>query len=757
MDEVHTLRATYGADLVALITATLDACGRGWLYNGFSNAAFTVTEDSCAVGNLSFPHELGHNMGARHDWYVDDTTGSAPGGLSDNHGRAYVAGSWRTVMAYNNFCDDNGGSCTRVPYFSNPGINYLGVPTGFVAGTNSSCSFGNPSNPDCDADNARVLDATAFTIANFEQEEVLTTLTAATSSASVRSSQNVTYTLTVDNGSTTTASGVVVTATVPANMMLVPASLSGDAVASGSSADSTIVWTTGANLAPGSSLERTFMVSASSDGLALLATSVGASNAVTMAGNEVETTILGEAGCGYFDGFESGALDSSWSTFTNNEGRVQVGSTDPNLGTYSLLLDDYDYGNNFSTAAAILSLDMTGETVAWLEFWWREWGDEPHPGLEGVFISDDDGASWSIIHALSGNDGTYEFESLDLVTLASGAGLTLNDQFQIKYQFYDDSAIGTDGYAIDNVYVRCDPASASVWDGGGSTNNWSEAANWSPDGVPNGGNVLFDGSSSKDAEIDASFSNNIADLTISSGYTGTLTQAGNLLVTGNLNQLGGTLVVHGSDALDVNGQVYHNGGVMRQSRTVNNADVPFLELTNAAGSVIQYRGLDLDTSGNGNDLGLVTVNIEAVDNALGGYCTSDGSSSPPYVFRCFEINPTNNLAAQLTLWSWGDELSGISVADLAVYRFANGNWIKLTSSVSTGNDGAGYAFVSAATPGFSSFLMGNDAIVPTAIQLSAISVQEPSVMWPLTLLLLTLILLSSCYTLVWRHWLQRHR
>ena len=27
---------------------------------------------ACAVGNLTFPHELGHNMGAGHDWYVDN-------------------------------------------------------------------------------------------------------------------------------------------------------------------------------------------------------------------------------------------------------------------------------------------------------------------------------------------------------------------------------------------------------------------------------------------------------------------------------------------------------------------------------------------------------------------------------------------------------------------------------------------------------------------------------------------------------------
>ncbi|HUS83960.1 MAG TPA: hypothetical protein VMX56_02360, partial [Anaerolineales bacterium] len=69
-------------------------------------------------------------------------------------------------------------------------------------------------------------------------------------------------------------------------------------------------------------------------------------------------------------------------------------------------------------------------------------------------------------------------------------------------------------------------ASAAIitWDGGGTTNNWSEAANWSLDVVPGSADTAtFDGTSIKPATIDASI--NVGGINISAGYTGTITQA----------------------------------------------------------------------------------------------------------------------------------------------------------------------------------------------------------------------------------------
>lgn len=146
MDEVHALRDTHGADLVSLFVERADACGIGWLV---STAAygFTVVNRGCSGDNLTFAHELGHNLGARHDPYVDSS--NTP--YAYGHGYVYVAGAWRTVMAYNNLCTASNTSCTRLPHFSNPSIFYNSVATG----TTST------------HDNARVHNERALAVANF--------------------------------------------------------------------------------------------------------------------------------------------------------------------------------------------------------------------------------------------------------------------------------------------------------------------------------------------------------------------------------------------------------------------------------------------------------------------------------------------------------------------------------------------------------------------------------------------------------------
>lgn len=148
MDEVHALRNAHGADLVALLGVYSDACGLAFLMNGVSTAfapyAFSVTGWSCAVGNLSFPHELGHNMGLHHD---EANAGGGRGAYTYSYGYR-DPGFFRTVMAYP--CASPEPGCPRVGRFSTPSLTYNGRATG-TASTN----------------NALTLDQTAATVANF--------------------------------------------------------------------------------------------------------------------------------------------------------------------------------------------------------------------------------------------------------------------------------------------------------------------------------------------------------------------------------------------------------------------------------------------------------------------------------------------------------------------------------------------------------------------------------------------------------------
>ena len=144
---VQSLRNTHHADLVGLWAGSgnyAGFCGLGYLNtnptNYSDNAAFTITDYGCGMTNLSFAHECGHNMGLRHDYYVDGSTTPC----SHHHGYVNQAvipsglpttARWRTIMAYNNHCSDNGFNCTRLARWANPATNYLGSATGIAIGS----------------------------------------------------------------------------------------------------------------------------------------------------------------------------------------------------------------------------------------------------------------------------------------------------------------------------------------------------------------------------------------------------------------------------------------------------------------------------------------------------------------------------------------------------------------------------------------------------------------------------------------------
>lgn len=159
MDNAHTLRNTFAADVVVLLVENLNnLCGEAFnimnpVSNAFEKSAFAVVQrDNCATGNFSFGHELGHLMGARHDWDADSTNNSP---FAFNHGFVRrnpsntTTNPWRTIMGVRG----NSGT-VRIQFWSNPNINFAGDPMGVATG----------SRP---ANNARTLNETAATVANF--------------------------------------------------------------------------------------------------------------------------------------------------------------------------------------------------------------------------------------------------------------------------------------------------------------------------------------------------------------------------------------------------------------------------------------------------------------------------------------------------------------------------------------------------------------------------------------------------------------
>ena len=111
------------------------------------------------------------------------------------------------------------------------------------------------------------------------------------------------------------------------------------------------------------------------------------------------------------------------------------------------------------------------------------------------------------------------------------------------------------------------------WDGGGTTNNWSEAANWSSDTVPGSGDVaIFDGTSTKDATVDPGFAGSVAGIQIDSGYTGTITHTSGATLTvggnGFVQSVGS--FTGGINNININGAFTLDGGTFNApSGTVN--------------------------------------------------------------------------------------------------------------------------------------------------------------------------------------------
>ena len=158
MDGVHALRDRTGADLVHLLFEEGNVGGiakRG--------RPFGLTCQNC--GGLTFAHELGHNLGLRHDRFQEHHN---RGGWRPDPAYGYVnqqalvasaaqSRRWHTIMAYGIQCADADISCAWLPRFSNPRQSYNGDPLGIPFGEGSGMSG--------PADAAAVLNTTGPAVA----------------------------------------------------------------------------------------------------------------------------------------------------------------------------------------------------------------------------------------------------------------------------------------------------------------------------------------------------------------------------------------------------------------------------------------------------------------------------------------------------------------------------------------------------------------------------------------------------------------
>ncbi|MEI7792412.1 MAG: InlB B-repeat-containing protein [Candidatus Berkelbacteria bacterium] len=176
-----------------------------------------------------------------------------------------------------------------------------------------------------------------------------------------------------------------------------------------------------------------------------------------------------------------------------------------------------------------------------------------------------------------------------------------------------------------------------IWDGGGSDDSWSTAANWSNDTLPTAGcDVVFNGTSNKNSVIDNGFTSKIRTFTTNTGYSGTISANNDLTVSDNFTLNSGSFNA-GSKKINIGGSL---------SMAAN----PFAIFDKGTGTINFNPTLTGKTiTTNGQQLGNLTFN--GVDRDLTGIV----------------VAANNNVAlirnGTLTVgWTLQDNLSAVSIA-----------------------------------------------------------------------------------------------
>src|SRR5207302_8066934 len=107
-----------------------------------------------------------------------------------------------------------------------------------------------------------------------------------------------------------------------------------------------------------------------------------------------------------------------------------------------------------------------------------------------------------------------------------------------------------------------------TWIGLGIDTSWLTTGNWQGGVVPGSSDTpIFDGNSSKNSTVVAGFAGTIGNLTINTGYTGTITLGRSLTINGSYTQAAGTFTA-GSNALTTGGFTLSGGTFNAPSSTL---------------------------------------------------------------------------------------------------------------------------------------------------------------------------------------------
>ncbi len=683
LDNVHTLRDTYHADLVVLLVCLLynsNSCsGLAWVQTNvtpnFQASGFSAMK-GCSYGSSVFAHELGHNMGSQHDWYQSPST--SPHTYA--HGYVDTTNRFRTIMAYNSHCSALGFSCTRINHFSNPNVSYNGAPTGVAGGTSTACGAGqtNP-NPDCDADAHRTFNENAANTAGFRSSEIVWT---GVTSSDWNTASNWDIQEGVYDALTTVNR-------VPRSIdnVSIPAGTPNSPLISGSTANARNI-----NIATGATLSM-------SDGT------------LNVHGH------LEEEGTGQFNGMGGtvALISNLDQTVTLGNGQLfnlQVGNNTTQKITLASNLDingDLTLNAGIALEAGSSTINVAGN--------WSDGGNGFVAGTSTVIFDGDTQTADKVTSTTILNEGFdtptnccssarpsgWAREHVDGFGFATGGGLIrrwsdTSDAwlfskalalqpgltYEIEYKYA--ASRGTSDFTL---YLGTSQSSSTMLSGtllhsvsGVSSSSFQTGT--ATFTVPTTGTYYlgFRNQGSGYGLLDdiilkgiqyISFNNLTINSDVKSTFDENVTVGGNLLVSNGVMDLT-------TNELTVEGTVTNNAG-MQQSRDVSTVGTPysFLNIMNKAGNNTKYYGVEMTPDGSAG-LGNTVVQIDGNQT-----CTTSVGDS--LVKRCFDITPTTSNSATIKYWWLEGERNAQSANAIKVWDYNSGSWAQVGTTATYGETG----------------------------------------------------------------------
>lgn len=246
------------------------------------------------------------------------------------------------------------------------------------------------------------------------------------------------------------------------------------------------------------------------------------------------------------------------------------------------------------------------------------------------------GATVNPQNSVDSGNNTNWFNNITITASVTGSNGTINPTGAVTVSYGNDKAFvitANSGYYITTIVVDGTPItdtltspftytftnvitthtintsftanSTKIWDGGGADNYWSTGANWTGNVSPvSTDNLQFDATSTKNSVFNYYGTSTFANMSVNTGYSGTITSTYSSLTIVNYIQATGTVTFTGL-AVSVSGNFAISGGTF----------TPGTSTTFTAAAT----GKTIQTSS--QSLGAVTFN-----NASGGWQFNDTSS-----------------------------------------------------------------------------------------------------------------------------------